>query len=108
MPPTEGPPYTVEDREVVAETPDLRVVILTLGSDQCVPWHRHSQITDTFFCLDGPMVVATRDPPARHELAAWGRCAVPPNTAHQVTPADGSCRFLLVQGIGTYDYLAPI
>jgi len=33
--------------------------------------------------------------------------AVDPGTAHEVTPATagGSCRFMIVQGVGTYDYV---
>ena len=33
--------------------------------------------------------------------------AVDPGTAHEVMPANegGSCRFMIVQGVGTYDYL---
>jgi outer membrane protein assembly factor BamD (BamD/ComL family) len=49
--------YPLEDRELVAEAPGLRVQVLTVGPGQCVPWHRHTEITDTFFCLDGPMLV---------------------------------------------------
>ena len=42
-------PYVIERREVVAETDTLRVGILTLAAGQEVPWHYHSQVTDTFY-----------------------------------------------------------
>ena len=42
--------YEVERRETVAETDALRVRILTLAAGQEVPWHYHSQVTDTFYC----------------------------------------------------------
>ena len=54
--------YEIENRETVAEAPGLRVRILTLAQWQCVPWHYHSAITDTFFCMEGPMLVQTRAP----------------------------------------------
>ena len=98
-------PYVIEHREVVARTEALRVSILTLAEGQEVPWHYHSEITDTFYCLEGVLSVETRAPKARHLLEVGESCAVPPMTAHRVTGQDGGrARFLIVQGIGTYDY----
>lgn len=97
--------YPVEKREMIAETPDLRMVILTLGPGQEVPWHWHTNITDTFFCLEGPMVIETRAPRERFELVPGGTCAVPAKRAHRVTPKEGGrCRFAILQGVGTYDF----
>ena len=59
---TGKPSYELEGRELIAEAPGLRVQVLTLGPGQCVPWHRHTSITDTFFCLEGPVVITTREP----------------------------------------------
>jgi quercetin dioxygenase-like cupin family protein len=98
--------YEVENREVIAETPTLRVVVLTLAPGQAVPLHYHSEITDTFLCLEGPMVVATQGGRTKTELAAGESHAVPPRTAHHVSGRDGGrCKFAIVQGIGTYDYV---
>ena len=98
-------PYVVERREVVAETRDLRVSILTFAPGQEVPWHYHSQVTDTFYCLEGVLSVETRTPSARYLLDVGESCAVPPMTAHRVTGRNGGrARFLIVQGVGTYDY----
>ena len=52
--------YTIANRELVAEGADLRVQVLSLAAGQCVPWHYHSEISDNFVCLEGPMVVETR------------------------------------------------
>ena len=98
-------PYVVERRELVAETDTLRVSIMTLAAGQEVPWHYHSQITDTFYCLNGTLSVETRSPRGRHLLDVGESCAVAPMTAHRVTGQDGGrARFLLVQGVGTYDF----
>ena len=98
--------YKIDNRELIAESAGLRVQILTVGPGQCVPWHHHTNITDTFFCLDGPMVVATRDPAEEHHLEAGDSCAVPPNMPHRVVGKDdGPCRFAIVQGVGTYDFV---
>ena len=79
---TQEQPYELESREVVAETPDLRVSILTLAAGQCVPWHYHSEVTDTFFCMEGPMVVQTQGGRKKAELAAGESYEVPHRTAH--------------------------
>lgn len=97
--------YEIADREVVAEGADVRVQVLTLAVGQCVPWHFHSEVADSFVCLEGPMVVETRAPRATHRLGPGERCAVPPKTAHYVHGENGGpCKFLIVQGVGVYDF----
>ena len=98
-------PYELERREVIARTDTLRVSVLTLAAGQEVPWHFHSEVTDTFLCLDGVLSVETRDPKAHEVLGVGESCAVPPRTAHRVTGRNGGrVRFLIVQGVGVYDY----
>ncbi|MEJ0071540.1 MAG: cupin domain-containing protein [Pseudomonadota bacterium] len=97
--------YTIAGRQTVAEGADLRVTILTLAAGECVPWHFHSEISDSFVCMDGPMVVETRAPRAMHELQPGQFCHVEPKVAHYVHGKDdGPCRFMIVQGVGVYDY----
>ena len=99
--------YAIAGRELVAEGADLRVQVLSLAAGQCVPWHYHSEISDSFVCLEGPMVVETRVPRHTYRLLPGERCAVPPKTAHYVHgEADGPCKFLIVQGVGVYDFVA--
>ncbi len=99
--------YTIAGRELVAEGTDLRVQVLTLAAGQCVPWHYHTEISDSFVCHEGPMVVETRAPRHVYRLVPCERCAVPPKTAHYVHgEADGPCKFLIVQGVGVYDFVA--
>ena len=94
----------IDGQETLAETPDLRVRMLTLGAGQCVPWHTHSTITDTFFCMLGPMQVETRDPGAVRRLEPGQTFAVLPGVPHRVSGVDGGpCKFMIVQGVGTYD-----
>ncbi len=97
--------YIIDGRRLIAETDDLRVQILTLAADEEVPWHYHTQVTDSFVCLHGPMVVTTRDPDRRHELKTGDVLEVPPETVHRVTGKDaGACSFVIVQGIGAHDF----
>ena len=105
MGPGKRPPYGVADYEIVAETPELRMVVLTLGKGQEVPWHWHSKVTDRFFCMRGPMVVETRAPREIFELNAGDTCAVPAKRAHRVAGKNGGpCKFALLQGVGAYDF----
>ena len=98
--------YEIAGQEIVAEGADLQVQVLTLAAGQFVPWHYHSEITDSFVCLEGQLVVETRAPRATHLMAPGERCAVSPKTAHYVHGKDGSpCKFLLVQGVGVYDFV---
>lgn len=99
----EDPPYVVEERRTIAGTEDLVVKVFTLAEGQEIPWHYHSNVTDTFFCLEGELVVETRAPRKRYQLAVGESCEVPPRTAHRVS-GEGRSRFLIVQGIGAYDY----
>jgi len=97
--------YSVESRETVAATPDLRMVVLKLAAGQEVPWHWHSHVSDHFICLEGPMVVETRAPRESFELMPGQRCTVPARRAHHVSgKGGGPCKFAILQGIGTYDF----
>ena len=99
--------YASERRETIAETSTLRVRLLALAQGQCVPWHYHNNITDTFFCMEGPMQVTTRNPDDNHVLAPGQSVAVQPGTPHRVTGLDDrACKFMVVQGVGEYDFVA--
>ena len=70
-----------------------------------MPWHFHSEVTDTFFCVQGPMVIETR--PGELALSPGEMETGPARRAHRVSGKDGGpCRFALLQGVGTYDFNA--
>ncbi len=98
-------PYEVADYEMIAETPELRMVVLTLAQGQEVPWHWHTNVTDRVFCMAGPMVVETRAPREVFELKPGETSVVPAKRAHRVSGKNGGpCKFALLQGIGAYDF----
>jgi quercetin dioxygenase-like cupin family protein len=98
---------SIAGRETVMEGQDMRAVVLTLAAGQSIPWHYHSDITDSFVCLEGPMVVETRAPRATYMLRPGERCQVSPKTAHCVHgEADDPCKFLILQSVGEYDNVA--
>jgi quercetin dioxygenase-like cupin family protein len=95
----------IADLETVAETPDLRVVRLTLGPDDIVQWHWHTHIADHFICVKGKIQVETRAPKALHSLMPGQEIVVPAKTARQVTNlTDRDSQFLIIQGVGEYDF----
>ncbi|HZN25682.1 MAG TPA: cupin domain-containing protein [Burkholderiales bacterium] len=99
-------PYKVRHIHVIARGSDVLVREYTLDPGEAIPWHHHSEVHDYYYALAGKVVVETRDPSARHELAVGQSADVRPGTIHQVSNSSGEpCRFLLVQGVGKYDFV---
>ena len=92
-------------REILVQTADVRVQIVTLAQGEAVPWHVHSVVTDSIVAIVGDLAIEMAEPPTRHRLAPGQRLAVPPGAAHRVAGADGKpCQFLNVHSGGAYDF----
>ena len=88
----------------IARGSDVGVQERTLAPGDSIPWHYHTVITDTTYCIEGTVQIEMLGPPERILLAAGESHAVPTNRPHRITPhGDAPCRFLLVQGVGQYD-----
>lgn len=88
----------------IAKGADVAVQERTLSPGQEIPWHIHTSITDSTYCLEGTVQIEMLGPVEQVRLAAGQSHAVPPNRPHRVTPHGSQpCRFLLVQGVGRYD-----
>ncbi len=97
--------YQVEGVEVLAETAELKVSVFALGPGQEIPWHSHSEIDDIFVCLAGRLQIEARDPAETLSLAPGERHTMPAGRAHRVSGGDdGRCEYLIVQGVGSYDF----
>jgi hypothetical protein len=97
--------YPIAGRELVAEGADLRVQVLSLAAGQCVPWHYHSEISDSFVCLDGGPWWSRRGrrgTPIGSWRASVARCRLRPRITCTARPT----AFLIVQGVGVYDLVA--
>lgn len=91
--------------EVILETGDVRVRVLVLNAGQTTAWHYHSEVTDRMFCLEGRVVIEYQDPLERVELGPGGRCEVAVERVHRVVNSGASvAKYLLVQGVGQYDF----
>ena len=104
-----SPHYAIAGRKSIVESPDVRVTLMTLAPGEATPWHSHSAIADTAFRLDGEVEVQARETDGNIEsirLLPGEPCRIEPGRVHRVANAgDSPCRFLLVQGVGPYDFL---
>ena len=99
-------PAAGESVRVVMQTADVRVAEYVLQPGDGLSWHHHSEVTDCFYCLDGLISVELRDPPQKTLLRPGEAGTVPPKAVHRaVNSADGVSRYLLVQGVGRYDFV---
>ena len=99
-------PYKVRAIHVVAKGADVLVREYTLDPGEAIPWHQHTEVSDYYYGLEGVVVVETRHPAASHEILVGQSATVTPPTVHHVfNPGTQPCRFLLVQGVGKYDFV---
>jgi quercetin dioxygenase-like cupin family protein len=98
--------YEVERRDRHAERPGFRIAELQIGATQQVPWHYHNNIQDTFYVLEGKLRLFLREPKEEIHISPGETYAVRPGRPHLVTNAgESSATFLILQGIGAYDYV---
>jgi quercetin dioxygenase-like cupin family protein len=98
--------YQVERRARHAERPGFRISELQIAPSQQVPWHYHTRIQDTFYVLEGELRLYLRDPQQDVRLKPGETYAVRPGRPHLVTNGgQTSATFLVLQGIGEYDYV---
>src|SRR5881275_2896266 len=98
--------YEVERRAEHAARPGFRITELQLSPTQKVPWHYHSNVSDTFYVLEGELRIFLQAPKEEVRLARGQSFEVKPRRAHLVTNAGkASATFLVLQGIGEYDFV---
>ena len=99
------PDHQVKNVEPIVVGSDIQVRLFTLAQGDVIPWHYHSESTDHYFVLRGKLTIETRGPEERHDLAVGERYKILSGTAHRISNESSSeCQFLLVQGIGSYDW----
>ncbi len=103
-----GPPYKVKRVDPVVKGSDVQARVFTLAPGEAIPWHYHRETTDHYFVLEGLLSISTRGRDATtRNLSAGSSDKVEPGTPHLIANAgETDCRFLLIQGVGTYDWNA--
>ena len=98
--------YEVERRARHCEREGFRITELQLSATQTVPWHTHTNVSDTFYVLEGTVRLFLQNPKEAIELKPGETYAVTPGRPHLVTNAGTtSMTFLVLQGVGEYDYV---
>jgi mannose-6-phosphate isomerase-like protein (cupin superfamily) len=98
--------YEVERRARHAERPGFRINELQISPTQKVPWHHHTNVQDTFYVLAGRIRVFMREPKEDVVLGPGETFTLAPRRPHLVTNAGNtSATFLILQGIGEYDFV---
>ena len=103
-----GPPYKVKRVETVVKGSDVQARVFTLAPGEVIPWHYHRETTDHYFVLEGILSISTRERNATaRTLSAGSSNKIAPGTPHLIANGgDTDCRFLLIQGVGAYDWNA--
>ena len=97
--------YTVKAVETVVEGADVKARVFTLAPGDVIPWHSHSETIDHYFVLCGQLTIERRTPDDRRTLGVGERYQIRPANIHQVSNGGSAdCQFLLIQGVGRYDW----
>ena len=98
--------YEVERRTTHAARPGFRINEIQIGKTQKVPWHYHNNVQDTFYVLNGRIRIFLREPKEEVRLEPGQTYTVAPKRAHLViNGGESSATFLVLQGIGEYDFV---
>jgi mannose-6-phosphate isomerase-like protein (cupin superfamily) len=98
--------YEVERRAEHAARPGFRIMELQLSATQKVPWHTHTNVSDTFYVLEGHMRLFLQQPKEEVNLKPGEVYVVRPARPHLVTNGGAtSLTFLVLQGMGEYDFV---
>ncbi len=98
--------YEVERRVRHLERPGFRIQELQLSTTQKVPWHYHNKVQDTFYVLEGNLRIFMQKPKEEVRLAPGETYTVKAGRPHLVTNGGkSSVNFLVLQGVGEYDYV---
>jgi len=99
-------PYQVKRIETVMAGSDVQARLFTLAPGDTIPWHYHTQSADHYFVLAGTLTVQTREPEETSTIGSGDSHRIAPGTAHLIANRSYvDCRFLLLQGVGKYDWV---
>jgi quercetin dioxygenase-like cupin family protein len=100
------PNLDVEKQAHHLARPGFRIAELTINPTQKVPWHCHSNVQDTFYVLEGQIRLFLRDPKEEIRLTPGETYSVKPRRPHMViNGGETTATFLVLQGIGEYDFV---
>lgn len=97
----------MKKEETLIQTENVRVRIIELQPAEATPFHYHTEITDNMFGVSGEIVLRLKNPDEEVILIPGGRCKVNAGRIHQVANKldSSSSAYLLIQGVGHYDFI---
>jgi uncharacterized cupin superfamily protein len=97
--------------KVIAKSDDVLVREYALEPRQAgSAWHRHTEVSDIVYALEGTVDCETLDAETGRlkrplSISAGSSGEVPAGVAHRlINHTDRPCRYLLIQGVGKYDF----
>ncbi len=91
--------------EELISTVDTRVAECLLETKQSGQWHYHSEVVEYCYCLDGVVVIEQAGKQS-HVLKPGENVKIAVGDVHRVCNVGAQpCRYLVVQGVGAYDFL---
>jgi len=89
----------------VIRTENVLVRVMELEKDASTDWHYHSEVADFFVCLKGAIKIETKNPDELVILNQGQRAEIKPPKIHRVLNShSGKAEYLLIQGVGRYDF----
>ena len=93
------------DTDTIVRTADVSVRVMRLQPGSATDWHHHSAVDDFFVGLKGTIRVEMRGKTAV-TLSPGETTRIPVGLIHRVcNSGEGEAEYLLVQGIGPYDFI---
>lgn len=103
---TEAPAYECERRVQHVVRPGFRITELQLSPTQKIPWHRHTNVCDTVYVVQGEIKLFLREPKEEVPLRAGETYTVTAGRPHLVVNGGATAAiFFLLQGMGEYDFV---
>jgi len=91
--------------ETIYKTDNVQILHIVLDPEQEIPWHFHSEVSDMFYVVQGPLTIIAGEPEERFSVHRGDTQRVQARRPHRVrNQTDRQVEFLLVQGIGSYDF----
>ena len=92
--------------EVVDERDGVKITRIVLEPGEEVPWHHHTEVTDTFYPVVGPLTIETRAPDGMIQIEAGQVFQTEVGQPHRVSNGTRhQVQFLLIQGGGEFDFV---
>jgi len=90
----------------IIRTENVLVRIMNLAAGASTDWHYHTDVNDYFVCLTGVVKVEAKTPDEEVILLPGQRAEIKTPRIHRVVNIhDDTSEYLLVQGVGTYDFI---